>query len=193
MKGYIKLRKKAIELLESNLSKKLTYHGIHHTMDVLNICNDYIRRLKISKKDAQLLRIAALYHDIGFTETYKNHEQKAVEILSRCMKEFDCDMKYFDVLKKLIMATQIPQNPKSQLENIICDSDLDYLGKDKYYEISNTLFQELKNYKMIDNEDQWNRIQVSFLKSHEYHTEYAKKTLEAGKRKRIKEISKLIN
>ena len=80
MKGYIKLRKKAIELLSSKLSDKLAYHGMHHTLDVLSICNDYIRRLNISLKDAQVLRIAALYHDIGFTESYKNHEEKSVEV-----------------------------------------------------------------------------------------------------------------
>ena len=191
MKGYIKLRKKAMELLENGLSKKLAYHGMRHTLDVLNNCNDYIRRLNLTRRDAQLLRVAALYHDIGFTETYKNHEEKGCEILLKYMKEYNCDLKDYQVLKDLIMATKIPQNPQNLLEDIICDSDLDYLGKNRYYEISNTLFVELKNYKLIESEDQWNHIQVSFLKSHSYHTEHAKSTLNKGKQKRIEEIFKL--
>ena len=193
MKGYIKLRKTAIDLLRSKLSNKLSYHGMHHTLDVLDICNDYIRRLNIPLKDAQYLRISALYHDIGFIETYKNHEEKSVEILRNYMKQYNCEKEDFDIIQKLIMATKVPQKPKTLLENIICDSDLDYLGRNKYYEISNTLFLELKKYKIIEDEEQWKRIQVSFLKAHEYHTEYARKNLSEGKLQRIEEISKQID
>ncbi|NNK89917.1 MAG: HD domain-containing protein [Saprospiraceae bacterium] len=191
MKGYIKLRKRAFELLENQLSSKLSYHGIHHTMDVLKTVNFYIRLNKLPRKEAQLLRIAALYHDIGFIETYKEHEKIGVGILKRHMLEFGCDMKDFKILEGLIMSTKVPQNPKTKLERILCDADLFYLGGRKYYPISETLFEELKNFKIITSEEQWNKIQVSFLSSHDYHTRYAKKNLREGKNRRIEEISKL--
>lgn len=178
-------------MLENKLSNKLSYHGIHHTMDVLKTVNFYIRMNKLPLKQAQLLRIAALYHDIGFIETYKEHEKIGVGILKRHMTEFDCDMKDFKILEGLIMATKVPQNPRTKLEKILCDADLFYLGGNDYYTISATLFKELKNFKVISNEQEWNRIQVSFLTKHNYHTPYAKKHLREGKNRRIEEISKL--
>ncbi|NNE27778.1 MAG: HDIG domain-containing protein [Saprospiraceae bacterium] len=189
MKGYIKLRRTAFDLLENNISKKLTYHGIHHTLEVLDTVNFFIRKDKIKGLDAQLLRIGALYHDIGFTETYKDHEAKGVEILKHYMEMYDCDMKLFPRLASMIMATKIPQNPKNKLENILCDADLFYLGGDKYYSISKTLYKELKNYNLIDSEEAWKNIQVTFLTGHGYHTKYAKKHLQQGKYDRVKEIT----
>ena len=42
------------------------------------------------------------------------------------------------------MATKLPPEPSNLLEEIICDSDLDYLGRSDFIPVSNTLFEELK-------------------------------------------------
>jgi hypothetical protein len=93
----------------------------------------------------------------------------------------------------MIMATKIPQKPKHLLEYIICDSDLDYLGRKIYYEIGETLYAEWKAFDMIENREQWKKIQLSFLQHHAYHTDYAKKKLQPGKDKRILELKALIH
>ncbi|MGK0255370.1 MAG: hypothetical protein ACI9OE_002902, partial [Mariniflexile sp.] len=78
------------------------------------------------------------------------------------------------------------------LEQIICDSDLDYLGRNDFYEISNKLYRELKEASFVSNEDQWNKLQIKFLESHKYHTDFAKKNRQPKKEKRIFEIKKLV-
>lgn len=190
MVGYNNLRKYAISVLDSQLSEDLVYHGIHHTLDVLKYVNFLIRVENIDSHHAKLLRIAALYHDIGFTETYRDHEEAGVRILKSAMEKFNCDMRDFKKIAGMIMATKIPQNPRNIYEKIICDSDLFYLGKDKYYEISKTLYHELLSYGFIQNEKQWLDIQISFLSGHRYHTDYARNNLEKEKRKRIAELEK---
>ena len=65
MKKYLKLRKKVLEVLNSKLPKELYYHNVRHILDVFKVVNQYIRRDKIDKKSAYLLRIGALLHDIG--------------------------------------------------------------------------------------------------------------------------------
>lgn len=189
MKGYRKLRKIALDLLKAGLSNKLSYHGYEHTMAVLKQVNFYIRYYNISHHDGQLLRIATLFHDIGFVDSYKDHEEKSAELLKSYMDKFGCDPADFDKLKGMILATRIPQNPKNILEFIICDSDLDYLGRNRYYEIGETLYDEWKAYNMIGTREEWIKIQINFLKGHSYHTEYAKKKLQPGKEKRIKELT----
>lgn len=189
MKGYRKLRKVAFNLLSSQLSDKLTYHGIDHTMDVLKRVNFYIRHYEIGHHEAQLLRIGALFHDIGFTQTYQEHEAKGVEILKSYMDEFGCQHSDFIILKGIIMATKIPQSPHHLLEHIICDADLDYLGRGRYYEIGETLYKEWRAFDLIKNRAAWNTAQINFLKHHSYYTDYAREKLQPKKERRIKELN----
>lgn len=192
MKGYHRLRKHILTGLRERLSSKLTYHGIHHTFDVLKVTNDYLRRNKIVGHNAKLLRIGALIHDYGFTETYKNHEEKGCEIAQEIMPNYGFVQKDIDIVKGLIMATKVPQTPKTKFEKIICDADLDYLGREDFIPIAASLFSELKNYNIITDPNEWNKLQVKFLEGHEYHTEFAKRNRGPIKRKRIVSIKKLI-
>ena len=188
MKGYIKLRRKINNMLETELPDKLYYHALHHTYDVLKVCNDYIRRDKIKDYDAKLLRIGALLHDIGFTQTYENHEAKGQELADELMSEFGFPKKDITIVKGLIWATKIPQSPKTYLEKIICDADLDYLGRPDFYEISDQLYSELKDRGILKNVKEWNKIQISFLEKHQYHTAFARKHRQPAKAKRIAEL-----
>lgn len=188
MKGYIKLRREVNKILKTRLPNKLYYHALHHTDDVLKVCNDYIRREKIKSKDAKLLRIGAMLHDIGFTETYDNHEAKGQEIAQELMGNLGFSQKDIDVVKGLIWATKIPQSPKNKLEKIICDADLDYLGRTDFYKISDQLFKELKLRGLLGNKKEWNKIQINFLEGHSYHTKFALKNRQPVKEKRIAEL-----
>ncbi len=96
--------------------------------------------------------------------------------------------KQIEVVKGLIMATKVPQSPKTELEKILCDCDLDYLGRKDFYEIGNLLFKELKFYSIVKTKAQWDQIQISFLEKHHFHTEFAIKYRQPHKEKRIEEL-----
>jgi len=192
MKGYLNLRKKALEILNSKLSKDFYYHGVHHTLDVLDAINQYIKREKIDHYTAKILRISVLLHDIGFTVGYANHEENSVAIAEKLMRQYDFSEEDFKIVRGLILATRTPQKPTTDLEKMICDSDLDYLGRSDYYPISELLFKELKVYNLISNKKEWNKAQIKFLEAHKYHTEFAQKNRQPNKEMRIIEIKKLI-
>jgi len=174
MKGYRKLRGIILNYLKE-LPKNLTYHGYNHTMDVLNVCNQYIRRLHLTKEERSLLRIAALSHDIGFVKSYIDHEEVGAEMLELHMKELNIDPSYIAKLKKMIIATK-PSNPAlTKLEKIICDADLDYLGRSDFEPISKNLYKELKNLGLIKSHDEWMELQIKFFETHEFQTPFAKK------------------
>jgi hypothetical protein len=73
-------------------------------------------------------------------------------------------------MSKMIMATKIPQTPATLPEMIICDADLDYLGRDDFDVISNSLKEEFLTYNIISNEPEWDQLQVRFFESHQYFT-----------------------
>lgn len=191
MKGYINIRKKILEILGTELPKELYYHGLHHTIDVLNVCNQYIKREKLDRHASKILRLGALLHDIGFTVSIDEHELRGAEIAERLMLEFDFTQTDIDAVKGLIMATRIPQSPNNILEEILCDSDLDYLGRGDFKVISNQLFKELKFNDVVSDVSQWNMIQIKFLELHQFHTLFAKKNRQPQKEKRIDELKRM--
>lgn len=192
MKGYKKIRKKAFEILNTKLSKKLYYHERRHTCDVLSVINQFIKREKIDSYNAKLLRIGALFHDVGFTISNIEHEKLSSEIAEKYMLEYGFSDKDIKVVKGLIMATRIPQTPKNYLEKIICDADLDYLGRGDYYPISNQLFKELQSFSVVNDVNEWNKIQINFLEAHQYHTVFSQKYRQPKKEDRIDELKQLV-
>jgi uncharacterized protein len=181
MTGYFKLRRIVLEQLKIGLPKNLTYHDVDHVLNVLEVCNQYIKRKGIKGTDAYLLRIGALVHDIGFTRSTQNHEEVGADMAQELMESLKMDPKHIETVRGLIMATKIPQNPQTELQKIICDSDLDYLGRNNYVEISNKLYEELKSTNVIKSREDWVDLQIKFLKNHRFHTDFAKKNREPKK------------
>lgn len=181
MQGYRTLRKLVLTNLEANLPSSLTYHALDHTLDVLNVCNQYIRREQLPEEERYLLRTGAIVHDMGFLQGSANHEEVGAGMAEVIMKDLGINEKDIELVKGLVMATKIPQNPQNHLQRIICDADLDYLGRQDYPEISKRLFTELKNMNVISTAQQWKELQINFLKAHHYHTPYAIKNREPQK------------
>lgn len=192
MKGYIKLRKKALDDLNSKLSSKLSYHSVDHTLGALQTCELYLKHMNIDKYQAKLLRVGILFHDIGFTDTIVEHEAKGAEIAAEMMSDLGFSKDDIQIVVGLILATKVPQQPHTLLEQIICDVDLDYLGRDDFYTIGNLLFKELKAYSLVTDLNDWNIIQIKFLENHKYHTDFAIEKRQPEKEKRIAELKKLV-
>jgi uncharacterized protein len=188
-----KAEKLIIDLLDKQLSPTLYYHGLHHTLDVLNAAMILANEEGIEDRtDLKLLQTAALFHDSGFIKTYKNHEEEGCRIANLHLSLFGYSPEEIKKICGMIMATKIPQAPKTILEEILCDADLDYLGRDDFEPIAASLFEELKARKLVENEKTWNVVQVKFLESHRYHTKSAINKREVQKQKRLTELRKLI-
>ena len=192
MKGYRELKKEVLGLLKTKLPKDLYYHGVHHTLDALDVCENYISEERVNQEDADLLKVGVLVHDIGFTVAVEDHELRGVKLAVEIMNKHNFDHDDIERVKNLIMATKIPQTPKNHLEEIICDVDLDYLGRSDFYVISDHLFMELSAYNKVGNKQEWNIIQVKFLEDHKFHTDFAIKNRQPQKEKRILELKELI-
>jgi hypothetical protein len=88
----------------------------------------------------------------------------------------------------MIRATKIPQQPQNKLEEIIADADLDYLGRDDFFMIGGQLFNELKARNVVNQESDWDQIQIRFLENHHYFTTTARNLREEQKEKHLKLI-----
>lgn len=181
-----------LDKLESELSPRLTYHGIHHTLDVLQVATELCKLEDVSAYDTMLLKTAALFHDSGFTINNKNHEELGCQLASAHLPRFGFSETEITRIHGMIMATKIPQNPQNALEEILCDADLDYLGRDDFFSIGGTLFSELKAYNVLQTDQEWNRLQVAFLESHTFFTATNKQRRAERKAGYLKELKVLV-
>lgn len=175
--------------LEQKLERTLFYHGIHHTLDVVNASAEIAALEGISDEESlQLLRTAALYHDSGFMTTYQGHEEAGCALAREVLPGFDYTQRQIELICGMIMATKIPQAPKNALEMIVCDADLDYLGRDDFEPIAATLFEELKVRDMVEDIPAWDSVQVRFLEAHAYWTASERKRRDAAKRRHLQHL-----
>lgn len=169
--AFLQLKSQILQMLRTGLDPRLTYHSPAHTEDVLRQVERIADAENITESRLLLLmRIAALFHDTGFLRTYKGHEKVSCSILYETIDPCQFEESEIKIMNGMIMATKIPQQPRSLPEMIICDADLDYLGRNDFNNISNTLKNEFFAYQVIKNEEEWDQLQVNFVESHNYFT-----------------------
>jgi len=166
----------------------LQYHNLDHILDVLEAAMLIGENEKLTENEIKMLRLAALLHDIGFIQSSDNHEELGSEMVTDILPAYGFNADQIKVIQGMIMATRIPQSPKTKLEQVICDADLDYLGRSDFYEIGNRLFEELSSNGIVKTDREWNLLQKKFLESHCYHTNFSRRNREGFKQKRLEEI-----
>lgn len=173
----------------AKLPQHLTYHNLDHTAYVLDRAVFLANESNVSEENLHLLKLAALFHDTGFIDNPKDHEEKGCKIAEKYLaKEYSSAE-----LKKIygmIMATKIPQSPSNHLENILADADLEYLGTDQFEKIGETLFEELKHFNPDFTVQAWDELQLVFMEKHHYHTEYCRIHREPQKQENLLKVKK---
>lgn len=181
---YNQAEQYVLHRLEYELPKNLYYHGIHHTQDVVEAACRIAKAENVEGEDLILVKTAALYHDTGLVRNkFAGHEKVSCEIATETLPRFGYTNQQIEAICTIIKGTKVPQSPENFLAEILCDADLDYLGREDFYRISRTLYKEFREYEIVKNRMAWNRMQVDFLKKHRYFTNYSKKN--RAKRKRL--------
>ena len=182
-----------LNMLEEKLPKNLYYHNLKHTIDVTTQVEIIGRHEGISDEEMLLLKTAALFHDTGFTRTYKDHEEAGCVIAREYLPKYDYTPEQIDFICNLIMKTKLPPKPVALLEQIICDADLDYLGRADFIPVSGNLYRELRERGAIEDDiDKWNMMQIKFIEGHQYFTNSAKQMRDVNKNNQLEAIRRLV-
>ena len=142
----------------------------------------------VNDEELLLLQTAALFHDIGFLDQYMNNEVIGAEIAKKILPQFGYKAKEIELISNMIIATDITKFPQTLLEKILCDADLDYLGRDDFEGFAGQLKRELNAYGSSLDNKQWDEIQVGFLEKHKYYTASAIALREKIKQKHLMAI-----
>ena len=171
------------ELLK--LPKNIEYHGWMHTKTFFD-CVCYLAELEeIQKNKLILLKIAALYHDRGYIKKVEGHEKESARIAEEELSGLGYSEGQIKEIVCLILSTKIPTTPKDKLEMIMCDADLEALGRDYFPYVSELLRMEAGKSK-----EEWKDIQIDYFKDYKYYTESARKLFNRQKQENFKNLQK---
>ncbi|MCF6185491.1 MAG: HD domain-containing protein, partial [Bacteroidales bacterium] len=146
----------------------------------------------VNEEEMLLLKTAALFHDFGQIAGAVDHEERGCKIAAKILHDFGYDKEQIETIQGIIMATKLPPQPKTLLQKIIADADLDYLGRRDMIPVSDALYQELKVQGLIGSFNDWNKLQVKFLSVHQYFTKTARQMRTVNKEVQIERIKSLI-
>ena len=192
MLRYDDLEESILTKMENELPKNLYYHNLKHTIDVITEVEIIGRKEGITEAEMLLIKTAALFHDTGFILSYNDHEDYSVKLARHILPQYKYSEDQINEIASLIMHTKHPPQPKTSLEMIICDADLDYLGRTDFIPVSGNLYRELKEYGKIKSIDDWNRLQIKFISNHQYFTKTARNMRDVNKNKQLEKLRELI-
>ncbi len=177
-----------IKQLKDGLPVYLTYHSLDHTLYVLKVATYLAQKEGLSAPETELLQVAALYHDIGFTVQREEHEEVGCKIATGQLAAYGFTIAETKEICGMIRATRIPQKPHTLSECILADADLEYLSTSLFWSVGDLLYQELKHINPRLTRRAWDEIQIQFLESHQYHTVFCQKYKESLKQQYLRKL-----
>ncbi|MBS4071356.1 HD domain-containing protein [Algoriphagus aquatilis] len=186
---FEEIKNRIYEDILEKLPSHLSYHNLDHTAYVLDKAIFLAEQSGVSSSDLELLKLAALFHDTGFIDNPKDHEEKGCKIAEGYLS-MEYSKSDLTKIYGMIMATKIPQSPTNHLEKILADADLEYLGTDLFEQIGESLFEELKHFNPNFTAQAWDELQLVFMQKHNYHTDYCQKYREPKKQENLLKVKK---
>lgn len=183
------------DTFKGKLKPEYTYHNFFHTQFVVSKAEELIKGEKISDEDAELIILAAWFHDAGYIETVDGHEKAGAEIAEKFLRENNYPADKTETVKELIVSTNLSHIPANKLEMVIKDADTSNLGDSIFDKLTIQLQREiaLRENRLITNEE-WDERNCDFLtKGHKYYTDYAKEKWQPVKLENLIRIQRRIN
>ena len=151
------------------------YHNPEHTKSVVTRATYLAMAEWVDGEDLEDLQIACLFHDTGFTEQYEKNEYIGARIARTWLTMKSHPEKRIAKIEGIIMATVLFSKPKTHLEEIIQDADLDNIGTKEEFYYSLDYLDEIRTIGHMDMPDcsYWQFV-YTLLTRYKFHTKTAK-------------------
>jgi uncharacterized protein len=177
------------ERLQNELPAILTYHNFEHTRLVYDSALEIGAALNLSSDDMDMMAVASAFHDAGFLLNMDEHEKHGCQLAEEVLPNFDYSKSDIEKIQSAIMATKIPQSPKDLFEQVLCDADMFYLAGDNHPVWRRRLKNELLERGILKQAAEFEKLELSFMYAHEFHTQYATERARANKQAIIEELT----
>ena len=183
------------KLFKEELPGVLKYHDANHTLHptkgVVAIANNIAIAENIPAHDRELLIAAAYFHDTGYIREFNKNEPIAARMAGRILELIGYQPKEIDKIQKMILSTDLEREPTTHTEKILCDADLDHLGREDFFKLDAKL-RDGRRARGLDVSDdlKWYKGTLAIVEKHRYYTASQKKMRQPGKQKNVQKLKK---
>lgn len=182
------------DLLAEKLSNKFTYHDLNHTISVKDWAIKIGKKRNLSDTNLEILALATLFHDTGFTHCYEGHEDDSLSLAQDYLRTENYPADQLEKVLNCIEVTKVTALPSNELERIMKDADLHSIGTDNFFQNSRNLRKEWE--KLCDtaySNIEWYQNDLDFWEGHDFFTPEAHNFLNKTKTKNLKKVKKMLD
>jgi predicted metal-dependent HD superfamily phosphohydrolase len=187
-------KKYVVDLLKEGLTSDHLYHNVEHTLTAQEAVLVLADKYHLPEDEAEVLALAALFHDTGFTKTYDGHEDESIEFATAYLKGVKYPEENIEKVISCIEVTKIGIQPQNLLQKIIKDADFNNFGEQSYHQKGDALRHEwevFRNLKM--NDDEWLENNFRFWSNHKFYTGEAQVLFGKAKKNHLKKLAKTVD
>ena len=182
----LNLKQKINDDFHNLLDQKYLYHNLSHTERVIKSAIKIGSNYELSDSEWKILITACLLHDFGFIKSHVDHEEIGAKQAESILSEYGYSTEEISSVQSLILITKAIAIPNNDLEAIIRDADLEYLGSNDFEKISEKLKEEWLLCGVVSSESEFYQLQLDFLINHQFHTEFMRKNGKKHKEKNLR-------
>jgi len=170
----------------------LVYHNLIHTQQVVQAAGQIAAHYRLQDDELLAVYVAAWFHDAGYLlGEGKQHEENGAREALLFLQQQQVPENVQTMVQGAIIATKMPQSPKTLVEQIVCDADLSHLGSKEFADRNKLLRHEMElTYQREIPPIQWLTNNVTFLTQHHYWTDYAQTLFKQQKEENLAKLKK---
>ncbi|MCA1747928.1 MAG: hypothetical protein LC655_09540, partial [Bacteroidales bacterium] len=169
-------------LLNLHFYKKEFFTRVYNQTELLG------RSENISDDEMLLARAAAILLFSGLSEAYENFENRSAEIARSILPEFGFDQRQTERVSNLILATKEPFLPQNNIEAVLIDARMEFIGRVDYLTQVKLLYLEMKNMMKDFSKEKFIRKQMALIKEFNYFTLAAQRLREITAEDQVRKL-----
>lgn len=180
-------------LFNNNLTEEHRFHDLPHTLAVRDTSRKLAQHLNLGSEEFEILELASLLHDTGYTVVYTGHEVESHRIAAAFLQEQQYPQEKLRQVLACIDVTYPGAHPNNLTQQIIKDADYVHLASDDYLGAIESLRHEWEIFlDQTYDDNEWYRLNYDFLKNHQYITPAARELFEPRKEANLKQLKKIV-
>ena len=181
------------DLLNSKLDENYRFHDLGHTLAVRDAALKIAGASNLTEEDREVVELAALFHDVGYTKTYMGHESSSLELAADFLTLQNYPEEKRKEVLDCIAITNLEREPTTFKEKVIRDADLSNLGSTEFFQLLQELRYEWIVFKQEEyTDEEWHKLNHQFVKKHNFLTAAAQEIFGAQKKLNQKQLKDMV-
>ena len=178
------------QFMDEHYRPELLYHNKEHTIRVVRAAKQIGEHYRLNENEFLIVVAAAWFHDLGYyTADRADHEKEGARLAGAYLQQQQVDAGTVARVQQCILATKMPQNAQTLLEQIVCDSDLFHLGTTDFADCNKLMRKEAEAVKGSEiPKGDWRNKTIQLLQEHHYYTDYCRMLLDDQQQQNLNKL-----